>query len=140
MSTEGADRQQQELTSFARLLLVSGTGTALPTAVTLAGPLLRATGATLTASAGLIGVFSGLLISHETATQALPVRRCVCGRPSSRIAFAGSNHILYRAIRTPASGAFGATPVTRAISSFACAASSAISWCHNCAAWDSISR
>src|SRR5213076_147130 len=49
----------------------------------------------------------------------------VCGRPSSRIALAGLNHILYFAMRTPAIGALGGLPVTLAIASFTCAAVSA---------------
>src|SRR5438445_2093149 len=49
----------------------------------------------------------------------------VCGRPSSRIALAGLNHILYFAMRTPASGALGGVPVSLAMASFTCAAVSA---------------
>src|ERR1017187_10137787 len=38
----------------------------------------------------------------------------VCGRPSSRTALPGSNHILCRAMRTPDIGARGGLPVKKA--------------------------
>src|SRR5262245_40865559 len=65
--------------------------------------------------------------NHSTAS----ARAClggVCGKPSSRMALAGSNHILYLAIRTPASGALGGLPVKRDIVSSTCAAASATTY------------
>src|SRR5207253_9269381 len=59
--------------------------------------------------------------NHSTAS----ISACfggVCGRPSSRIALPGLNHILCFAMCTPASGALGGVPVSLAMASFTWAA------------------
>ena len=71
MTLGGPDPTASNAAAFARLLLSSSTGLpTAPTTVTLAGPLLRAVDASLTASAGLIGVFSGATLT-STSTAAL---------------------------------------------------------------------
>ena len=62
--------------------------------------------------------------NHSTASASACLGG-VCGRPSSRMAFAGLNHILYFAMRTPATGATGGLPVSVLMASLTCAAARA---------------